>query len=554
MKYVEGYTQTKCLVVVVDLHIPDLLSTGPQTVSQLASVSGSRPDRLGQVLLTLHNNGIFSYNASDATYSNNHISTLLQSSHWTQWHNWVSLYGNEFYDMARGIPDSLKADATRNPAQIFYDTDDSMFSYFTQQGWIEKFHRTLSGGAIAQAPGIVEDYPWEELETTTVMDVGGGGGGLIAALLRRHTKLQGAILDLPHVVEQAKRRFHGDDAEYKDVASRVKEEDLVGGDFMVEVPACEVYTMRWCLHDWDDEKAVVILKTIRKAIKTSKKSRLVVLEAVLSDGHSGRLSRYADLNMMVAVGGRERGEKQWKDLAARSGWMIRKIYTLRHAWPCAIEFVPIEPGQVVSEMRFLEPWDGTRGNPYVRVAPDEGYDRTNIEWRDYAISIADARPTKNDFQLDVHGFAYLDDAISSDIITALRKNEDDVVKQLYYPHVEQLVKKITGAQRVIIFDHTQRKRRLALGKAENSDGKEQPATMVHCDQSEKGAIRRLEMNIQPDEDVKLLLEGRVQMIKYALHYYLFHGWLICTQHMASSDRTRGRLASRNNGLPERERQ
>ena len=33
-------------------------------------------------------------------------------------------------------------------------------------------------------------------------------------------------------------------------------------------------------------------------------------------------------------------------------------------------------------------------------------------------------------------------------------------------------------QRVIIFDHTQRKRRVELGQTENEDGKEQPATMV----------------------------------------------------------------------------
>jgi hypothetical protein len=41
---------------------------------------------------------------------------------------------------------------------------------------------------------------------------------------------------------------------------------------------------------------------------------------------------------------------------------------------------------------------------------------------------------------------------------------------------------------------------------------------VHCDQSKKGALRRLKMNIGADESVEDLLKGRVQMIKYVLCY------------------------------------
>lgn len=36
---------------------------------------------------------------------------------------------------------------------------------------------------------------------------------------------------------------------------------------------------------------------------------------------------------------------------------------------------------------------------------------------------------------------------------------------------------------------------------------------VHCDQSEKGAMRRLQMNVADTEDVDTILEGRVEMIK-----------------------------------------
>lgn len=151
--------KTKALCAAVEPDIPDLLYDSPGTLPELAKASSAREDRLQQVMRTLRNNNIFSYFPETKIYANNTTSTLLLSNHRTQWRNWVDLYGNEFYYMARDLQSSCRNDATRSPSQINYDTDDSMFKYFTDQGWVPKFHKTLIGGAAAQAPGVVHDYP-----------------------------------------------------------------------------------------------------------------------------------------------------------------------------------------------------------------------------------------------------------------------------------------------------------------------------------------------------------------------------------------------------------
>ncbi|KAL1604779.1 hypothetical protein SLS60_004319 [Paraconiothyrium brasiliense] len=340
-----GYMNTKALVAAIDLNIPDILAHGPKAVATLAEEAGARPDRFRQIMRTLSNNGIFLYDTHKDSYSNNATSTLLTTNHWTQWRNWVELYGNEFYDMARGLPESLKKDVLRCPAQVNFDTDDSMFKYFTDQGWMPKFFKTLSGGAIAQAPGILEDYPWHEVAEHTVLDLGGGSGGLIALLLRKHSNMKGAVLDLAKSIELCRANFHAPDGQYADVGGQIVEEHLITGNFMEEVPSFEVYTMKWCLHDWSDEDALVILKNIRRAIKRGEHSRLIVLESVLKDGHMGRMARYGDLNMMIAVGGRERDEQQWRNLASQSGWRLERICALRNAWPCALDFRPMWDSQ-----------------------------------------------------------------------------------------------------------------------------------------------------------------------------------------------------------------
>ncbi|PGH15387.1 hypothetical protein AJ80_05571 [Polytolypa hystricis UAMH7299] len=341
-----GYVNAKCLCAAVEFKVPDILrDRGPCTVAELASKCGACPHRLRQVLRILHNNGIFTYQSTTDTYENNATSTLLLRDHWMQWHNWVDLYGNQFYDMAKGIPESVQKTQTRSPAQINYDTDLNMFAYFNQQGWVPQLHRTLGGGATAQAPGILADYPWHEIASETVIDIGGGSGALIALLLRAHETMQGGIYDLPQVIDHATPFFHSPEGQFADLAERVPQENLIGGDFFKSIPPSKVYTMKWTLHDWKEAEALTILRNIRKAIIPGPKSRLVILESILADGRSSRLSRYADMNMLIAIGGLERTENDWRDLADKSGWRIVRVMPLRNAWPCAIEMAPDVPRQ-----------------------------------------------------------------------------------------------------------------------------------------------------------------------------------------------------------------
>ena len=316
----------------MELRIADLLAKGSRSLTDLAVESKAQPGRLGQILRPLYNNGIFNYDDDTGLYSNNHTSTLLKSDHWTQWHNWVELYGNQFYDIARGIPSSVHEGNVRWGAQINYDTDKDMFTYFQDQGWLPQLH----GGAVAQAPGILEDYPWEEVADQTVIDIGGGGGALIASLLRKHQSMRGGVYDLASVIEHI-TAFFAPGGQFEDIGTRVPEGNLIAGDFLKSVPAFEVYTMKWVLHDWKDEDTLTILRNIRSAIVPGPKSRLVVLESILSDGQIGRLSRYGDINMMMTANGQERTEKQWRKLAEQSEWKVSGIYHLRNAWVQAIE-------------------------------------------------------------------------------------------------------------------------------------------------------------------------------------------------------------------------
>ncbi|KAI0126671.1 O-methyltransferase-domain-containing protein [Xylariales sp. AK1849] len=335
-----GYVGSKCLVAAVSFKIPDLLfKHGAMATPSLAKATGANEGRLRQILRLVHNNGIFSYDTKSDSYSNNHCSELLRSDHWTQWHNWVDLYGNEFYDIASGIPAAVLEDTSRSAAQHHFDTDLDMFTYFHEQGWVPRLHRTLGGGAIAQAPGIAADYPWHQVGDKTVLDIGGGSGALVALLLRGNPQMKGAILDQPKVIDHI-RPFFAEGGQFADVGDRVSQYHLIAGDFFDKIPRFEFYVMKWCLHDWQDPEAAKILRNIREALIPGPASRLVVLESVLAGGEMQRLSRYGDINMMMTAKGQERTAEDWQRLADATGWMIKGIHPLRNAWVSAIDLRP----------------------------------------------------------------------------------------------------------------------------------------------------------------------------------------------------------------------
>ncbi|GAW20398.1 hypothetical protein ANO14919_099040 [Xylariales sp. No.14919] len=166
---------------------------------------------------------------------------------------------------------------------------------------------------------------------------------------------------------------------------------------------------------------------------------------------------------------------------------------------------------VQSHMAFLEPWAGREESPYVRGLTTEEYPRQNFTNLDYTVQFQDARQEMSSFKLDTHGFEFhRDDGIDEELVGAIRRKDKPFITEKYYPVVESIIKSKTGAQRVIIFDHTYRRRNPSLDPSVNKDGNEQPASVAHVDQSQLGAIGRVKRHA--GGDAERLLRGRVQVL------------------------------------------
>jgi len=87
--------------------------------------------------------------------------------------------------------------------------------------------------------------------------------------------------------------------------------------------------------------------------------------------------------------------------------------------------------------------------------------------------------------------------------------DEEAIRTKYYKEVEELLKKHTGAKRILIFDHTIRRPPNKEGQPETPQQRG-PVTRVHVDQTFAAGLDRVRRHAPEDAD--RLLKGRVRIV------------------------------------------
>ena len=92
----------------------------------------------------------------------------------------------------------------------------------------------------------------------TVCDIGGSVGHMLVAMAEHYPDLKGMVFDLPPVAERAAKNIQD-----RGLSERVQ---TVKGSFFEPLPEklgqCDVFYMKFIIHDWDDADCVKILRNI----------------------------------------------------------------------------------------------------------------------------------------------------------------------------------------------------------------------------------------------------------------------------------------------------
>lgn len=145
-----------------------------------------------------------------------------------------------------------------------------------------------------------------DLDGLLVIDVGGGRGDLLDVLLERHPRARGLCFDLPHVVQGLAPRHAG----------RLR---FGGGDAFERLPCDgDLYLTSTLLRCFDDERALALLQSIRRAMKR-RHARLVCLEMLLPPDRRDPWMALANVTAHVVYGGRDRTAEEFAGLLDQAG-------------------------------------------------------------------------------------------------------------------------------------------------------------------------------------------------------------------------------------------
>jgi len=303
-----GFMITQTIGAVVRLGIPELVSERPRSVAELADVSGANPDALRRALRTLVSLGVFEH--SDGVVGHTELSELLCRDTPGSVEGQARLFsGFQYATWA----DAFETFRTGEPAFPRVH-GEPMFDWFDDHPEeAETFNRAMGQRAMGRRTPLV-DRDWSR--ERTVVDVGGGTGATLTALLAARPHLSGTIVDLEHAREGAEAAIAA-----AGVGDRCA---FVAGSFFEEVPVgADAYVLSAILHDWSDERASAILRTCRAAM--SPDARLFLVEAVIAPGDDPDWMKLLDLHMLVALGGRERTEAEWRELLAANGFRLEPL-------------------------------------------------------------------------------------------------------------------------------------------------------------------------------------------------------------------------------------
>jgi hypothetical protein len=318
MRLITGFLVSQAISVAATLGIPDLLGSGPQRCDDLAIATRAQPDALYRLLRALASVGVLE-ERDDRQFALSPMGHLLRSDVVSSRGACACLIGQSNYWNAWG--DLL--DCVRTGQTAFDKVHGtSVWTYRAEHPDIAAtFDRAMgtTTESIATAVLAVLDLG----RYNTIVDVGGGEGAFLTRLLGTYPTMRGVVFDQPHVVARVKQRL--------DCGALAARCEVVGGDFFEAVPAnADAYLLKWISHDWDDQKAVDILRSCRRAMKAG--SRLIVVEYVIASSNEGSEAKFMDLNMMVITGGIERTRDEFERLFAATGFkLIDLVVTTMHA-------------------------------------------------------------------------------------------------------------------------------------------------------------------------------------------------------------------------------
>jgi hypothetical protein len=310
LQMASGYWVSQSIYVAAKLGIADLLKDSPKSCDELATATGTNAPSLYRVLRALASLGVFAETQPNH-FTLTPLAACLQSDVPDSIRAYVIMRGEEQYRAWGEFMYSVQTGGSS--FEHIYGMN--LFEYLAQNPESAKiFDESMTNSSAIESAAIAASYDFSSIQT--LVDVAGGQGLLIASILKSNPTLKGVLFDQPYVIERAKG--------FLEAEGLLERCQLAAGNFFESVPqGGDAYILKRIIDNWDDEKAIAILKQCHKVIPDN--GKLLVAEQVIPPGNQPFKGKFVDLHMLTVTSGRARTEAEYRALFEKAGFKLTRI-------------------------------------------------------------------------------------------------------------------------------------------------------------------------------------------------------------------------------------
>lgn len=318
--HIYGNWRTCVTYVFAELKIADYLLESPKGILELSHLTGTNSKALLRFLRCACALGFARREPVTEKYFITALGELLSSDHPKSQRNVALLNGAPYrYEPWGRLLDVLKDGDCRNVSPTY--SNGSLNYLADKPEYLKVFQKAMTELSSEENEAIALAYDFSPYKH--VIDIGCGHGSFIKKILELNTSLKGTMFDLDITLNT---ETSTDDATLSNRLDRKE------GDFFKEVPSNgDLYIIKNVIHNWPEERAEKLLKTICQGMKACNDSiavdlkRLLIIENIIPDGNENNVAKWLDLNFAVLVDGAERTLGEYSILTKKAGFVITAV-------------------------------------------------------------------------------------------------------------------------------------------------------------------------------------------------------------------------------------
>jgi len=315
-----------CKLNIFEYFVDDTVSLDINCLAGKISANAYSLEKLVRFLVLIE---LLDYSETTQEYKITKPGKLLRKNNVPSFYSFALMHGSRLF---RGASSFLAESVKNNKSGTSYFCDKEMFEYLAENPDESTiFNNSMSNLTNVHANEIAKLI--ENLRVKTIIDAGGGIGTLICSILQHNPNLNGTIVDLPNLKDEALKYIANNN-----LSQKIKY--YAGSFFEKFEPIADVITLHHVLHDYNDDDCIKILKNCKDSLTPD--GSIVVIETILGTDPKIGIGWLKDLILHVTTpGGGVRKKTDFESIATRAGLKIKQIHPIKYCDLSGIQLSPL---------------------------------------------------------------------------------------------------------------------------------------------------------------------------------------------------------------------